>query len=481
MSDLLIALDLGTTGVRALIVGEDGKIGARAYRPLATAFPRPGWVEQDPGEMWESSAAVVRDALAQAGREARDVGALGIVTQRSTVVAWDSESGAPLAPAIGWQDTRTGERVAAMRAAGLPITTLASATKLEWWLANDAAIQDAARRGTLRFGTPDAWLTFKATDGAAHVTDPGQASCTALFDPSAGDWAAPLGDLFGVPLEPLPQVVGSSEVVGHTPRALFGAELPVAARAGDQQASAFGQGVHEPGLAKLTLGTSAMLDVHTGAELRPPPAAAFPLALWRLADGVTSFCLEGQVITAGAAVDWLVSLGVADSAAEVDRMARAVPDAGQVVFVPALQGLGTPHGDDAARGLFAGLSRGSSREHLARAVLEGVAQRCVDLLDPLGVQADPLSCDGGLGRSDFLLQAVADLSGRSVARASETEATGLGIAWLAGLASGRFASPADCRALLEPPTVFEPELASDARERARAQWQAAVQRARETA
>lgn len=480
MSDLLVALDLGTTGVRALVVGEDGKIGARAYRPLSTAFPRPGWVEQDPGEMWESGASVVREALAQAGREAGEVDALGIVTQRSTVVAWDAESGAPLAPAIGWQDTRTIERVAGMRAAGLPITTLASATKIEWWLANDAAIQDAARRGTLRIGTPDAWLTFKATAGAAYVTDPGQASCTALFDPAAGEWAAPLGDLFGVPLDLLPAIVATSEVVGHTPRALFGAEIPVAARAGDQQASAFGQGVHEPGLAKLTLGTSAMLDVHTGSEIRPAPAAAFPLALWRLADGVTSFCLEGQVITAGAAVDWLVSLGVADSAPAVDRMARAVADTGQVVFVPALQGLGTPYGDEGARALFAGLSRGSSREQLARALLEGVAQRCVDLLDPLGVEADPLCCDGGLGHSDFLLQSVADFSGRPVARARETEATGVGVAWLAGLATGRFASPAACRALLEPPTVFEPALGDAERESARVQWQAAVQLARET-
>ncbi len=479
MSALLVALDLGTTGVRALVVADDGAVRARAYRPLSTSYPAPGRVEQDPAEMWERSLEVLREALS--GQSVRDVAAIGVVTQRSTVLARDAETGAPLAPAIGWQDQRTVERVAGMRAAGLPMTTLASATKLEWWLQNHAAIQKAAASGRLLLGTPDTWLTCELTGGKAWVTDPGQASCTALFDPNAGAWAQPLCDLFGVPGEALAEVVPTSAVVGETPAQLLGRPIPVAARAGDQQAAAFGQGAHTKGDAKLTLGTSAMLDLHTGRELVDPAPASFPLALWKLGDGETAFCLEGQVITAGAAVDWLVSLGVAEDAGAVDRMARAVASSDQVVFVPALQGLGTPYGDDTARGFFSGLTRGSAREHLARAVLEGVAQRCVDLIDALRPKSEPLRVDGGLGRSDFLLQTIADLSGRELARAAETETTALGAALLAGLAVGVFASPAACRDTIAAPDLFRPALAEHDRGAARARWAGALERARNPA
>jgi glycerol kinase len=453
----VLALDLGTTGVRALLIAADGTVRARAYRKLETRFPQVGWVEQDPADMWSQSVDVLREALRSARLQARDVAALGVVTQRATVVAWDARDGAPLAPAQSWQDMRTAERVAELRASGIPVNTMASAVKLSWWLEHDAELAKAAAAGRLRFGTPDAWLTWCLTGGAAHVTEPGQASCTALFDPATCDWSDGLCGLFAVPRELLPEIRESSGVVGGTEAALLGGSIPVAARAGDQQASAFGQGVHEPGDAKCTLGTSAMIDVHTGTVPGAGPPASFPLALWRLASSETCFCLEGQVLTAGAAVDWLVDLGVATDAAEVDRLASEVESSEGVRFVPALQGLGTPYGEDGARGLFAGLTRGSSGAHLARAVLEGVAHRCADVLDALGV-AGPLRLDGGLGRSDFVVQAIADFSNRTLLRATETEATSLGAAWLAALA-------------------VAPRLPASDREHQRALWHQTVARA----
>jgi glycerol kinase len=474
----LLALDLGTTGVRALAVAPDGRVLARAYRPLAVAFPWPGHVEQDPREMETASADVLREALAGARLAATDVAGLGIVTQRATVIAWSARSGEPLAPALGWQDQRTAPRVAWFRERGIPMTTLASATKLEWWLREEPAIARAAADGTLRFGTPDAWLGYRLSGGDAHVTDPGNAACTALFDTATGGWSEPLCALFGVDPKTLPRIAPTSGVVGETPRALLGAPVALAARAGDQQAATFAQGAHARGDAKLTLGTSAMLDLHTGSEPAAPPEGAYPLALWRLADGTTDFCLEGTVITAGAAVDWLVSLGIASDAAALDALARSVSSSGGVAFVPALQGLGTPFLDDSARGLVGGLTRGTGRAELARAAFEGIAQRCADVCDGLAVPAGPLRVDGGLARSDFLVRAIADLAGRPLWRARETETTALGAAFLAGLATGVWRDPADCRRAIPAPERFEAGLAEDARLGARARWHAVVARAR---
>lgn len=473
---LLLALDLGTTGVRALLVDAEGAVRGRAWRPLETRFPEPGRVEQDPEELWRGSVEVLRAALSEGGAEAADVAGLGVVTQRATVLAWDAASGRPLAPALGWQDQRTAPRVAELRAQGIAITTLPSATKLEWWLRRDGAVARAARAGTLRVGNPDAWLTWRLCGGGVHVTDPGQASCTGLYDLAAGDWNPGAAGFFAVPLEALPRVVGTAEVVGETPRALLGASLPVAARAGDQQAAAFAQGAHAPGDAKLTLGTSAMLDLHAGDAPPPFENGAFPLALWRL-EGRDAFCREGSVITAGAVVDWLVGLGLLGSAAQLDAVAGSVPDAAGVVFVPALQGLGTPWLDDAARGLVVGLTRGATAAHLVRAALEGVAQRCADLCQALGLRAGALRCDGGLARSDLLLRRVADLCGLPVLRAAEVETTALGAAFLAGLASGVFAGPADCVARARPAARFEPALEAGKRGEQRARFRAAVERA----
>jgi glycerol kinase len=474
----LLALDLGTTGVRALALDASGRALAQEYSALSVSFPAPGRVEQDPDEMWESSVRVMCAAIASARLDASDLAGIGVVTQRATTLAWDARTGRALAPAIGWQDQRTAERVAWFRERGIPLNTLASATKLEWWLEHEPAVQKAAAAGTLRLGTPDAWLTYRLSGGAVHVTDPGNASCTALYDVPGRAWSEPLLGLFQVPREALPEVVPTSAVVAETPSELLGAAVPVAARAGDQQAACFGQGVHRPGEAKLTLGTSGMLDLHTGAEPATGPPGTYALSLWRLGGGEEACCLEATVITAGAAVDWLVQLGLAPDAAAVSGLAAQVDSSGGVAFVPALQGLGTPYLDDAARGLVIGLTRGTSAAHLSRALLEGIAHRCVDLVEALSLAGDSLKVDGGLARSHFLMQALADFGGLEVERAPETETTARGAAYLAGLATGVFASPEQCLATLGAPTAFRPSLPAEARRAARERWQRAVERAR---
>jgi glycerol kinase len=474
----LLALDLGTSGVRALVVGGDGRVASRAYQPLGTRYPTPGRVEQDPREIWERSLEVMNQALTGAALGAADIAALGVVTQRSTVLAWDSKTGEPLAPAVGWQDQRTAPRVAELRKLGIPINTMPSATKFEWWMRNEPAVQEAASAGRLCLGNPDAWLTFKLTGGLAHVTDPGQASCTALFNLHEGQWNPLVLQVFGLEEAVLPRVVATSEVVGETPPKLLGAAIPVAARAGDQQAASFAQGVHHPGEAKLTLGTAAMLDLHLGTEPGELDGGLFPLALWRLAGEEDAQCLEGSVVTAGAAVDWLVSLGLLPDAASLDRVAGGAESAEGVAFVPALQGLGAPFLDMEARGLLGGLTRGSGAPQIARAVIDGIAHRCVDVCDALELDDRPLRVDGGLGRSELLLQRLADLGGRALLRAEETETTALGAAHLAGLATGVFATPAACRELHGSPQRFEPTTDPGWRAAARSRWNGVLERAR---
>jgi glycerol kinase len=451
----LLALDLGTTGVRAVVFDPAARTLARAYRPLGAAYPAAGRVEQDPRELFARSLEVLRAALDRARLRPVEVAGLGLVTQRATAIAWDARSGEPLAPAIGWQDQRTAPRVAELRALGLPINTLASATKFEWWMRHDPGIRRAAGEGRLRLGTPDAWLCDRLTAGRLHVTEPGNASCTALFSPQQGDWADALCDLFSVPRSALPRVVATSDLLEEIEPRWLGAPIPLAARAGDQQAAAFGQGVHAPGLAKLTLGTSGILEVHTGAAPAQAQGGAYPLALWTLGSGERAFCMEGTVITAGSALEWMVELGLAaDVAGLVALAARAAPYS-DPLFVPALQGLGTPHARDDARGLFVGITRGAGAEELARAALEGIAARCAELASALGVSGE-LRVDGGLARSDLLLQALSDLAGLAVLRAAEVETTALGAAQLAGLACGVFRSLDACREVLPCPTRFTP-------------------------
>ena len=485
--DLLLALDLGTTSVRALLVEPGGAVRGRQQLPLPVAFPAPGRVEQDPELLLARSVEVLAGALAAGGATARDVAALGIATQRATALAWEARSGKPLAPALGWQDQRVSEGLRRLRAEGLALSTQPAVAKFLWWLEQEPVVQGAARAGTLRLGTPDAWLGDRLSGGAAHVTDPGQAGCTALYDPGTGDWAHGFLDRLGIEARALPAIVATAGIVAETLPGLLGAAVPLAARAGDQQAAAFAAGLRARGQAKLTLGTAAMLDLHTGTCPAAPPPGTVPLPLWRLPvrpgpasarasgaparkAGEESHCLEGHVATAGAALDWAVALGLARDVPGLEALAASVPDAGGVVAVPAFQGLGTPHGLESARGLIGGLTRGSGAAELARAFFEGVAHRCIDVWETLAPAERLLRVDGGLARSRLLLGLLADLSGCAVLRAREVEGTALGAAALAGLGAG--VGPDEVP--LGEGVPVQPQMGEDARGAARARWRALV-------
>ncbi len=478
MAEHLLALDLGTTGVRALVVHADGQVRSRAWQPLGVKTPLPGRVEQDPGEMWKRSLAVMRESLDEAGLAAVDVAGLGVVNQRATVIAWDSDTGEALAPALGWQDVRTADRVEELASQGIPVNTMASCTKFEWLLANAPEVTSALRRGRLRLGTPETWITWKLTRGEAFVTEPGNATCTGLFDPVGLEWSPGLLGLFGLEADCFSNIASTAEVVGETPVDLLGAPVPVSARAGDQQAACFAQSVHAPGQSKLTMGTSAMLDVHAGTEFRAAPEGSLPLPLWKFPDAPCEYCFEGVVVTAGATFDWLVGVGLLSQTSDLDGALDEQESTGGVFFVPALQGLGTPFLDDSARGIFGGLTRGSEASHLVRAAAEGVVHRCVDVVEALVSEKGPIRVDGGVGQSRAVVQLLADLSGREVHRARETETTALGAAFLASLAVGLLDSTGDVHSRVSSPDRFEPTMSNENRERERRFWRRALSRSR---
>lgn len=466
----LLALDLGTTGVRAVLYDEAGGVRARVHRPLSASFPAPGRVEQDPVRMHRESEAVLAAALAEAAIAPAEVAALGIASQRATAIAWDARTGEPLAPALGWQDQRRCESLEALHRRGIPIPAQAAAAKLLWWLERSHAVQAAARSGRLRFGTPDAWLAWRLSEGATHSTDPGHAGCTALYHAQERGWAQGLLDLLGIEATWLPEIVPTAHAVADAAGPLAG--IPIAARAGDQQAAAFAAGLRAPGQAKLTLGTAAMLDLHTGDVPATPRPGTIPLPLWRLPDGREHHCLEGHVTTAGSALEWCVALGLAPDVPALERLARSVPDSGGVVVVPALQGLGTPFDDGEARGFVGGLTRGSGAAELARAAFEGVAQRCVDVWEAMAPSDAWVRVDGGLSRSALLLERIARLGGRPVVRARDPEGTARGIAALAALGVSR-----PHQALLgdSDGKRFEPDPESEAPRALRQRWRSIVE------
>lgn len=348
---LIAAIDVGTTTARVRLFEASGEVVASQSQPVGLSLPAPGLVEQDPVELFELSVSLLTAALAERGADASDLASIGLVTQRGGVVTWDSGTGEPLRPLIGWQDARTIDRVEELKALGLPLNTQASCTKFEWATTTDPAVIAAKEAGTLRIGTLDAWLTWSLTGGEAFVTDPSNAGATGLYDPGTKSWLEMGMDLFGQDVSWHPEIVATSEVVGETPTALLGSPIPVAARAGDQQAACFAEGVSERGDAKLTLGTAAMLDVCAG----PTPAAETPtgtygLPLWRITEGdetVELYCTEASEPTAGATVEWLVRVGLLSSVTELDAVAAAAPgtatsSGASTVMVPALAGLGAP-------------------------------------------------------------------------------------------------------------------------------------------
>ena len=429
---MILAIDQGTTGTSCLVVDEALEVAGRAYLELPQYFPRPGWVEHDPEEIWQSVLAAAAAALADAGFVAADLDAIGITNQRETTLLWERASGRPVARAIVWQDRRTAERCRELdpelirERTGLVPDPYFSATKLEWLLS-----AHGSSRG-LAFGTVDSWLVWKLTGGDVHVTDRTNASRTLLANLRTLDWDDELLALFGVDRTLLPRIARSSETVGEAE--LLGARIPISGIAGDQQAALYGQGCHEPGQAKATYGTGSFLLQHTGAEAPAPPHGLLATAA---ADG---YALEGAVLVSGAAIQWLRDgLGILAHAAESEALAASVESTGGVVFVPALTGLGSPWWDPDARGLVAGLTRGTTRAHLVRAALEAIAHQVADVVDALPEPPTVLRADGGAAANGFLMQLQADLLGCPVEVAAERETTALGVAALAGRTEARVA------------------------------------------
>ena len=474
---MILAIDQGTTGTTCLVVDEGLRPVGRGYREIGQHFPQPGWVEHDPEELWASVEAAAAAALEAAGARAADLAAIGITNQRETTIVWERSTGRPVGRAIVWQDRRTAERCRELPAdlirerTGLVPDPYFSATKLEWLLERTEVSPER-----LAFGTVDSWLVSKLTGGTAHVTDVTNASRTMLLDLETGRWAPELLELFGVDPRLLPEVVPSSGVVAEG--TLLGAAVPVAGLAGDQQAALFGQGCFGPGAAKATYGTGTFVLVNLGEQ----PAAVGEGVL-RTAAAVApgespQFVAEGAVLVAGAALQWLRDgLGLLASAAESEELARSVEGTGGVYFVPALTGLGSPHWEPDARGLICGLTRGSTRAHLARAALEAIAHQVADVLEVLRLEVGVLRADGGASANGFLMQFQADLLGTLVEVAADTEATALGAAALAGLGVGLWRSPGEVGALIRRGAVYEPRLRRADVERQREGWRQALARA----
>lgn len=480
----VLAIDEGTTGVRALIFDETSAVVSAAYQELTPHYPHPGWVEIDPVAIWQATRRVCVQSLEGAGIAAADVSAIGIANQRATIVVWERASGRPVYPAIVWQDTRTAARVPELLAHGIYTNAMASATKLEWVLRTVPHARQQAAAGHLCFGTIDTWLAWQLTAGAAHVTDYSNASCTGLYDALQSAWDQQALAVLEIPSSMMPALRSSSEIYGQTTVQTFGAVVPVAGIAGDQQAAMFGEIGTEKGAVKITYGTSAMLEVNTGEMPVLSRRGAYPLVLWGLA-GQRPYCLEGTAITAGAAIQWLRDgLGVLPRLEDSATLAATVPDAAGVWAVPAFQGLGTPYMDPAARAVIGGLSRAATRAHVVRAVLESIAYRSREVLETLLEDAATptpqcLRVDGGAAANDFLLQHLADVLGVPVERPSSVQATALGAAYLAGLAVDVWQNLDALTQAWRSGGVFEPRWNADRRETTFHNWRKTIAAARE--
>jgi glycerol kinase len=491
MSKYVLALDQGTTSSRAIVFDRRGAIVASAQKEFRQIFPQPGWVEHDAGEIWSTQLECAQSAVRQAGAGSADISAVGITNQRETVVLWDRASGTPVANAIVWQDRRTADRCAELKERGLEQQVRAktglvldpyfSATKLGWLLDHVPGARARAERGELAFGTVDSWLIWNLTGGARHVTDVSNASRTLLLDLATLDWDEDLLAIFGVPRAILPRVTRSSEIVGTT--ALFGDRIAIAGNAGDQQAATFGQACFTPGMAKNTYGTGAFMLLNVGSTPQPSANRLLSTAGWTLATGDAAYMLEGSVFVAGAVVQWLRDgLGLFARSDDVEALARQVPDAGGVLLVPAFVGLGAPHWDPDARGTIIGLTRGSTKAHVARAALESIAFQSFDVLHAMQRDAaqpvTELRVDGGAARNDLLMQFQADIMGVPVVRPVITETTALGAAYLAGLATGFWSGTDEIASLWTAERKFEPSMSSGRRDELVGEWRRAVDRAR---
>lgn len=466
----ILALDQGTSSSRAIIFDHEGHICATSQKEFPQHFPKPGWVEHNPKDIWSSEASVVAEAITTLGINGLDIAGIGITNQRETTIVWDAETGEPVYNAIVWQDRRTSEFCDSLKAKGLTdfirektgliVDAYFSATKIRWILENVPGAREKAEAGKLRFGTVDSWLIWNLTRGEVHVTDVSNASRTMLFNIHTLAWDEDLLKMLEIPASMMPEVRSSSEVYGYTKTTIFAHKVPIAGIAGDQQAALFGQMCTAPGSVKNTYGTGCFLLMNSGTKPIMSSHNLLTTVAWKIGDTV-NYALEGSIFVGGSAVQWLRDgLGIIKSSSEIEELAMTVPDNGGVYFVPALTGLGAPYWDQYARGTICGLSRGTTAAHIARAALEGIAFETMDIVNAMekdsGIKLSELKVDGGASRNNLMMQFQADILGTKVIRPQITETTALGACYLAGLAVGYWDSLEDIKRQWVAESVFTP-------------------------
>ncbi|MFP5297770.1 MAG: glycerol kinase GlpK [Actinomycetota bacterium] len=488
MSDLVLSVDAGTSGITAQVYDGEARVKGRAYSEFTQHYPRPGWVEHDAAEIWDTALGVMRKALEDASVSARDIAGIGITDQRETTVIWDRATGEPIARAIVWQCRRTADICERLKSQGLEhelrtrtglvCDPYFSATKVMWLLDQVDGAREAAEAGRLAFGTVDSWLIWKLTGGEVHATEPSNASRTMLYSLRDQAWDPWILERLGIPPSLLPDVVRSSGRFGETAEGIFDAPIPVSGVAGDQQAALFGQACFEEGMAKNTYGTGSFLLMNTGAQPMLSGHGMLTTAAWDLGDGLR-YALEGAIFITGAAIQWLRDgLGIIGEAAETGPLAASVPDNGDTYLVPAFVGLGAPHWDPYARGAYVGITRGTTKAHLARAAVEAMAYQTRDVAEAMvkdsGQELQELRVDGGASVMDLLCQFQADMLGVPVKRPKNLETTAQGAAYLAGLAEGVWSSTQDITWAAD--ATFEPQMSRDEADSLYSRWSQAVER-----
>lgn len=491
MEQYILALDQGTSSSRAIVFDHGGRICASAQKEFPQHFPKPGWVEHDPKDIWSSEASVVAEAITSMGINGLDIAGIGITNQRETTIVWDAETGEPVYNAIVWQDRRTSEYCDSLKDQGLTgfirektgliIDAYFSATKIRWILNNVPGARQRAEAGKLRFGTVDTWLIWNLTRGGCHVTDVSNASRTMLFNIHTLSWDKELLNLFCIPESMMPEVRSSSEIYGYTKTTIFAHEVPIAGIAGDQQAALFGQMCTTPGSVKNTYGTGCFLLMNTGEKPILSENNLLTTVAWKIGNKV-NYALEGSIFVAGSVVQWLRDgLGIIKSSSEVEVLAMTVPDNGGVYFVPALTGLGAPYWDQYAKGCIYGLTRGTTAAHIARAALEGIAFQTMDIVNAMekdaGVKLAELKVDGGASRNNLMMQFQADILGTRVIRPKVTETTAMGACYLAGLATGYWKDLDEIKQQWSAETEFSPLAPAEKVMNLRNGWRDAIGRA----
>ena len=492
MNKYILSLDQGTTSSRAIVFNHLGEICGLAQKEFEQIFPKPGWVEHNPNEIWSSQASVAVEAISKMGINGSNISAIGITNQRETAIVWDKETGEPVYNAIVWQDRRTAKYCDTLKEhgylemvaqkTGLIIDAYFSGTKIKWILDNVDGAREKAKAGKLAFGTVDSWLIWKLTQGDKHCTDISNASRTMLFNINTCDWDDELLELLDIPRSMLPEVTASSGIVGYTSGKVFAHKLPISGIAGDQQAALFGQQCTQPGMVKNTYGTGCFMLMNTGNKAIQSKNNLVTTVAWKIGDEVT-YALEGSIFIAGAAVQWLRDqLGLVKSAPEIEKLAKTVEDNGGVYFVPALTGLGAPHWDQYARGTIVGLTRGSSRGHIARAALEGIAFQVMDVLKSMEadseIEVKELRVDGGASANNLLMQFQSETLQSPVIRPKQIETTALGAAYLAGLAVGYWESLDELQSQWQKDKIFSPDINSEKMDLMVSKWEKALDKAK---